>query len=311
MKYNIYLVLILLSFNSRSQNLVNNPSFETSWECPVNNGQFGVSDWYRPLNHQGTADYLNTCSVSFAYGIPENVYGNQSPYEGQGYCGSILYDENFIESREYMQIQLTTPLIANQDYYVSFYVSLGEQCRFATSNIQALLTNNAVTGNGTMQNIPLTPQISGNVIVDNTSGWTEISGTYHAVGGEQFLTIGNFNNDAQTQLLTVIPVFGISRAYYYFDNVSVTATTLGINENNISDNLSIYPNPTNGIFTIQQNKVTELDIEIYNIIGERIYKTKLNSLLTTIELNNQAKGVYFVRITENNKSVIIRKIIIQ
>src|SRR5690606_15986553 len=40
--------------------------------------------------------------------------------------------------------------------------------------------------------IDVTPQVYYDFVVNDTLGWTKLSGTYIAEGGEQYITIGNF-----------------------------------------------------------------------------------------------------------------------
>ena len=67
--------------------------------------------------------------------------------------------------------------------------------------------------------------------------------------------------------------------------------------------ISIYPNPSTGVFTISANGI----LSIYNIIGECISTEKIYST-TTIQLNS---GIYMIKITDQNNAVITQKVIIQ
>jgi hypothetical protein len=84
-------------------------------------------------------------------------------------------------------------------------------------------------------------------------------------------------------------------------------------EKNITDNeISIYPNPTKGIFTISNTNSSIKSCIIYNILGEYVFSQK--SDLTNqinIDLSAQAKGIYFVETTDENWNVSNTKIIIQ
>ena len=79
----------------------------------------------------------------------------------------------------------------------------------------------------------------------------------------------------------------------YGNEITFSTNTLGINEN-IFENISIHPNPTNSTFTISginQNDFTS--IEILDITGKLLFKT--NSPIN-IDLSNYENGVYFYRI---------------
>lgn len=81
-------------------------------------------------------------------------------------------------------------------------------------------------------------------------------------------------------------------------------------QQNIED-LSIYPNPvTNGktfIYITSKRNLTK-KVEFFNVLGKQIFST----VITGKELNisNLSKGVYILKITENNVSET-RKLVIK
>ena len=85
-------------------------------------------------------------------------------------------------------------------------------------------------------------------------------------------------------------------------------------ENDIALDIAIYPNPTNGLFTIDTNGLYQLEnIKIYSIDGKQVYDINffVEQSKKEIDLSNQTKGLYFVEITSKNKSKVIRKLIIE
>ena len=66
--------------------------------------------------------------------------------------------------------------------------------------------------------------------------------------------------------------------------------------------VSLYPNPSNGHFTIQLKDASEKsNIEIVSILGQKVFtKTNNDALLVTI--NNIPKGIYIVHITQGIKT---------
>jgi hypothetical protein len=89
------------------------------------------------------------------------------------------------------------------------------------------------------------------------------------------------------------------------------SATVGVNTINSLPGVTLYPNPATSSFTISAQGEMIKEIEITNIVGELIYKTNSTSQQTAIDLSRQPKGIYFVRITDNNKNVTNKKIVIQ
>lgn len=81
--------------------------------------------------------------------------------------------------------------------------------------------------------------------------------------------------------------------------------TTGISEVELLSNISLYPNPNNGSFTVDMTNVTADDasIMVVDMMGKVVAATNTFSTtanpVQTVELNNVANGVYFVRITAN------------
>jgi hypothetical protein len=76
--------------------------------------------------------------------------------------------------------------------------------------------------------------------------------------------------------------------------------------------VNIYPNPSNGVFTIESSVVShKLLVEIYNVLGEKVFSQY--SIPTTqyqIDLSSQPGGMYFYRLlTENGNIVASGKLI--
>jgi len=67
-------------------------------------------------------------------------------------------------------------------------------------------------------------------------------------------------------------------------------------------NISIYPNPSNGNFTIscKNDFLDNSNLEIYDILGKRLFQQKLLKNETIINLENFSKGIYIAKITKND-----------
>lgn len=64
--------------------------------------------------------------------------------------------------------------------------------------------------------------------------------------------------------------------------------------------LDIYPNPTTNVSTLTINDANNATIEVYDMYGRKIMSQEVTENKTTIDLTNEASGVYFVRLYQNN-----------
>jgi uncharacterized repeat protein (TIGR01451 family) len=97
-------------------------------------------------------------------------------------------------------------------------------------------------------------------------------------------------------------------------NVNFTVTT-SINEQNLDGIIELYPNPTNGIIniSIDNDKYSEGRLEVFNSISNLVYIEEIQSSdksIYKIDLSNLPKGIYFVKIS-NNEETNVKKVIIK
>ncbi|MBW6483758.1 MAG: T9SS type A sorting domain-containing protein [Vicingaceae bacterium] len=70
---------------------------------------------------------------------------------------------------------------------------------------------------------------------------------------------------------------------------------------------TIFPNPTNGIFTISSTEGIN-EVEVFNTLGQAVYNKKITSNSTTINLTSFPKGLYLVQL-KTNTNIITKKIV--
>tara|TARA_Y100000768_G_C23888151_1_gene638719 strand:+ start:29 stop:1075 length:1047 start_codon:yes stop_codon:yes gene_type:complete len=73
---------------------------------------------------------------------------------------------------------------------------------------------------------------------------------------------------------------------------------------------SVYPNPSNGPFTLKLNQFGTFKLEIFNQSGELIKSDLVNSETYKTDLYDYPNGLYIVRISDNDKNFDTRKIIL-
>jgi len=294
---------ISLSINVFGQNLVLNNSLDQFITCP-SFGQFGatwINDWSKPT--VASSDYFN-------YNCPSINPTKQQPKSGEGYAGIICYNFS-TEYREYITGEFSSPLLAGKSYEVEYYVSLNDGYIQAIHEVDAYLS---VVAPGPFPNalhIPVTPQITNQTgALDDTSAWVSIKGVFVATGGEQFITIGNFNDDTNTTI-SQPGSSGSFGAYYFIDEVSVTEmNTTGIVNHNFSEMVHVFNNG-NGILAIQCDYKFPIDKDLimrcFDIHGRKFLDLPFVKRNEQLEIERYPEGVYILEISNGSDIRILKK----
>ncbi len=95
----------------------------------------------------------------------------------------------------------------------------------------------------------------------------------------------------------------------YSAQVVVVAT--GIAANQQMKGFTIAQNPSSGIFNIGANINTQYTVEVYNLIGEKIYSRAFNSPDAVIDLTGYSQGIYSMQVYSGNQIVGHSKIVIR
>ncbi len=92
-----------------------------------------------------------------------------------------------------------------------------------------------------------------------------------------------------------------------------TVNNVGITESNESFVISIHPNPSNGNFQLVIENLThnqKYNMEIFNALGKKVYQTAITNAKSDINLNDNAKGIYFIKLY-TGQSVVSRRVVIE
>ncbi len=232
LKYTLIILCIVVSQTQIAfgQNLVNNPDFETYSSCPMGQQLLNnATGWSKPPVGITIGDYYNACNTSsYAFacdsvGVPNNFGGYTPAHSGNAYVGFLAY---YGSVREYVEGSLSTPLVAGKDYEVSFFVRLPPHAKYAVDKIGLYLSNAVISQTFNNALTAYTPQVESSTMLSDINNWTLVTGKITAVGGEQYITIGNFHDNTTTNYITTGNAAGgcslvNNAAYYYIDDVSV------------------------------------------------------------------------------------------
>lgn len=122
--------------------------------------------------------------------------------------------------------------------------------------------------------------------------------------GAGAITITNTVNATNILSFKIFPHDNDDLNDFAFHNISVTmGNTLGIDDFTLNNNISVYPNPSNGNITLKNNSDIQLKVLNISDVSGRILKSiKFNDSFSekNIDLNNLNTGIYFLTIQSDN-----------
>jgi hypothetical protein len=83
------------------------------------------------------------------------------------------------------------------------------------------------------------------------------------------------------------------------------SATVGVEEAAVLDGVSVFPNPTNGVINVRTTNSGNHQVEVVNVLGELVSSTSFAGN-TTLDLSTMAKGVYTVRVFNEEGSMVER-----
>src|SRR6218665_162426 len=208
MKHFHFFFLLLFSVAVKAQNFVPNPGFENTCGCTSIQPNLNCLDFWKDYSDPVNPN-LNTPDVCYNTAVFFPLVSINA-FEGSNYMGLDCGAAN----PEYVQVNLLSPLGAGTTYCVSFYASLFDQWNTPTPFIGAHFSNTPVTVNPFISGI--TAQVQAPGPTDPTV-WVQISGTFVAAGGEEYMTMGCFQGNVPT-------VF----SYNYIDMIDVHPMNISV-----------------------------------------------------------------------------------
>lgn len=116
---------------------------------------------------------------------------------------------------------------------------------------------------------------------------------------------GNGNNGT----LTNFALMGVTSNWAAGSSITTgnTCATLSSSDFETNTAVTIYPNPSNGIFNIESQE--NMSIEVYDIIGKLILSQKLSVGTNSFDISNFNTGVYLLKVTNDNGNIQTHKLI--
>jgi hypothetical protein len=306
---------------------VPNFSFEQYDTCPNLENQVHYATGWSNYRNSGTPDYYNVCSPT-SFGIPYSTFTHQDEHRNcNAYAALVTYARTIINYKEHIGIQLSLPLVIGQKYFISFYTVMSEfflggtQYGMPSNNIGIRLsTVNYTSSNGSP--IDNFAHLRSFTIINDSVNWNRISGSIIADSAYEFLIIGNFFDDANTDTMHYACGSCLNYgSYYLVDDICVSTDSslcnggldelpclTSVNEIHSSNEISIFPNPTTSTLTLNSpTSYINTPFTIYNSLGEKVYQSIITSTHQQINLA-AAAGVYFLRV--EGEDAFVKKVIV-
>ena len=97
--------------------------------------------------------------------------------------------------------------------------------------------------------------------------------------------------------------FGLANAWTLN---AIGSETLSVEDNILAENLSLFPNPTNGDMTLDfARSFGQANVSITNITGQTVMNVTTEGS-TQLETSRLASGIYFAQIATDNASTVIK-----
>jgi hypothetical protein len=181
----------------------------------------------------------------------------------------------------------------------------------------------------------ITPDITG---ADNISFWMKgNAATGGDLGTSTFYVYESSDSVNWTKLDSITPITPFAAVYMHyalaggtkyikffydkdlgnvaFDDFCATIGFLNVGVHEISNAslLSAFPNPTNGLFTVNVKGVSNAVITVNNILGSEVKRILVsgNPVYTQVDLSDFPDGVYYIKLKsegiEKSQKIIVRK----
>ncbi|MEW6469357.1 MAG: T9SS type A sorting domain-containing protein [Bacteroidota bacterium] len=341
LKAQVFIALILAICCKKVQgqiNLVPNFSFEIYDTCPNTVDQIHFATGWRKYSSNSvpdntTPDYYNACSSDTLFGVPKSINNFQYALRNcNAYVGLATFSSGYPNFREHIGIQLTSPLVIGQKYFLSFYSVMGGDVLqggyyFCMPSDKIGMRLSTIPFN---ENSPTPIDNFAHLYLqtaqNDTLGWARISGSITADSAYQYLVLGNFFDDANTDTIhwncpQCQNIFG----YFLVDDVCVSTDSMLCNggidilpcmtsifEQVAEEEIEAFPNPTTDMVTISFKDNYSYTVDLYSMVGALYYSDNSSgSDSISIRLQSYPAGIYFLKITNKKSNRVIAKKIIK
>ncbi len=188
----------------------------------------------------------------------------------------------------------------NDPLWLSFDLKQLFKTANANTNFRVTVNGTPVGGNQVSPANTYRPPFNG---TGGTTNWTKINIDLTAYKG------GNIQIGLESSVAE--PFAAGAGTANLVDNIRILRSNpTGVKDNVLARSLSVYPNPSAGLFTVSLPSGKTFEMEVTDLTGKTIMKQTVKGNATQLDLKTQAQGVYMLKITSEGASAI-QKLIIQ
>lgn len=201
------------------------------------------------------------------------------------------YDTNDFWNRTHMQYHGDPSLRMFQVYPI-------------TNLTQAIVNENQLQLNWTAS---IEDSVIGYHIYKSSSEFGEYQKITNLLVTETTFTDINITNSNEWYMVRAVKLQVTGSGTYLNPSTGVfiqSSLVLGLNDNNLQSKINIYPNPTSGIVFIDAENIKL--IEVINSNGQIVKRIKGES---SLNLSNQARGIYFIKVITDKGSTVSKIIL--
>jgi hypothetical protein len=303
----IIFVAIFLTARAQ-QNLVINPSFESTLSCPGLGADWSSCKGWNNVNMNvgpgmwGTPDYFHPCGTNGT--APPNTFaGTCTAQDGNAFMAAVFYNSAYTDAREYLSSKMLCTMRPGNTYTVSFWITNGAGVKspYTIRNVGIVFSAVPLTQSG-FSLINGSPQceVTSNIA---SQAWVQYTFAINPTTNWDYLTIGNFRPDSSnnvTKTYSVPSAPQAAYANYFIDNIQVMAPeplaagcTVGLQKPSRSP-VSLSPNPFQTAFQLRGDVRS---VKIADHVGRIVYESEIISSEGLVTIAPRlAPGCYIVSI---------------
>ncbi len=239
---------------------------------------------------------IGTCPITVFNGYYGSTSANNCTYS----VTAIIQEKNGSLSNT-LTMTYSIPLGVAKDYV--FTTTPGYQLDFSTLHFTA--QTGACSFNFGLTDATPTGNCASCTISYQVTQWRNMSAgrnNYFEICAQT--AVGKQNNDASAAEANLLnSSSGTNEDNNATDTKSMQRVSVNSNMSRVLADFQVYPNPSEGVFTLSTQTEIEKSIFVYDISGRIIFQ-KINSTQAKfeIDISTYSKGIYLIRLTSGNET---------